>query len=349
MEKEQIQIEHLLPDYFSGEISKENRLKVDNWRNLSAGNEKLFREMSTVWKSGAILGQMEQFNPKDALLKVDKRLALYNKPSSVWQKLQKIAAVLLIPLLVYSGFLTISQFKESKLASGETTWQEVKTGTGMVSELTLPDGTQVWLNSETTLRYPLNFGKIREVNLTGEACFDVKKDEKHPFVVTTGTINVEVLGTSFNVANYANENQTEVVLLSGKVKLFTGEYGNKKEVGFLSPNQQALFKPSTKELFVNNVSVEKYTAWKDGVLMFADDPMDEVTRKLSRWFNVEFVLESEELRDYVYRATFKDETLPQILDLLKISAPIEYTRIPRETLPDGNYSKEKIIIRKKRM
>ncbi|MDX9882223.1 MAG: DUF4974 domain-containing protein [Prolixibacteraceae bacterium] len=347
MEKIQNQIEDLFPGYFSGEISEKERQAIDDWKNLSAENQKAFHEMAAVWESGAILRQMEQFNSQEALSQVNSRLNMKPKTSLLWPKLQRIAAILLLPLLVYSGYLTITRFGGQKNGHAEAAWQEVKTGTGMVSELVLPDGTHVWLNAESRLSYPLNFDGTREVNLSGEAFFDVPEDTELPFVVITGTINVEVFGTSFNVTNYPDEDMTGVVLKTGKVGLFSGEYRNKKELGALLPNQQALFKRSSKKLFVNDVSMEKYTAWKDGVLMFADDPMDEVARKLSRWFNVEFVLESDELKGYVYKATFRDETLPQILGLLTISAPIEYKIIPRGILPDGSYSKEKVILKKK--
>jgi ferric-dicitrate binding protein FerR (iron transport regulator) len=346
-DKETDLIEQLLPEYFSGEINEEDRKKVDSWRNTSVKNNDFFKEMSAVWESGAILEQMEQFNAKEALLKINKRLVFYKKPYAVWQNIQRIAALLLLPVLIYSGYLTFYQIKGPTLISNERTWQKVKTATGMVSELVLPDGTHVWLNSETKLEYPLDFEKNREVNLSGEAYFEVKKDQQHPFIVNTGTINIEVLGTSFNVTNYPGENQTEVVLKSGKVQLFTGTCQEKEEISFLLPNQKATFNSRTKELFVNNIKVDKYTAWKDGVLMFVDDPMNEVTKKLSRWFNIDFILESNELENYIYKATFKNESLIQVLDLLKLSAPIEYTIRPRELLPNGDYSKEIIIIRKR--
>ncbi len=348
-EKEKYLIEHLLPNYFSGEINEEDGRKVDRWRDLSAENDRLFKEMSAVWDSGEILSQMEQFDAKDALIKVNKQLSFYKKPSSssLLQHIQKIAAILLLPLLIYTGFLTFYHFWEANPGAGQATWQKVKTATGMMSELVLPDGTHVWLNSGTKLEYPLNFGKQREVNLSGEAYFEVKKDEKHPFIVNTRTVNVEVLGTSFNVTSFPDEDRTEVVLATGKVQLFTGTYPDRKDVASLSPNQSAVYNHATKELSVNQVKVDKYTAWKDGILMFADDPMSEVARKLSRWFNVEVVLETHELDEYVYKATFKEESLTQVLDLLKISAPIEYTVKPRQLLPNGDYSKEKVWIRKR--
>ncbi len=344
-ETEKYLIEDLLPAYFTDEINEEDREKVDLWKKASLTNSKLFDEIAAAWKSAEILGQMEQFNSKEALKKVDKRLR-FGRAANSFRGLQKVAAILLVPILIYAGGLTYLQFTKSGYTSEKITWQEVKTTTGMISELELPDGTHVWLNSQTRFKYPLTFGKVREVVLNGEAYFDVVRDTDHPFIVNTGTMNVEVLGTSFNVTNYPEENQTEVVLRSGKVNLFTDEFKNKKEIGFLVPGQQALFNKKTQRLMVNRVDPDKYTSWKEGKLIFTDDSMSTVVHKLSRWFNVDIVLENKELDGYVYRGTFGSQSLRQILDLLKISAPIGYTIKPGKQLPDGSFSKERIIIRK---
>lgn len=347
--EEKYLIENLLPDYFSGEINDADRIKIEFWKNESIENKKYFDEMAVVWNSGAILEGMQQFNSGEALKKINSRLSQKNFNSHQFvKKLQKIAAILILPLLIYSSYLTIQQISNSNLTS-DSSIQKVKTSTGLISELTLPDGTHVWLNSESTLEYPMNFSKVREVKLQGEAFFDVTKDQNRPFVVNTGKINVEVLGTSFDVVSYSEDSQTEVALKSGKVKLFAGEYEHKTELGFLTPDQRATYDHTSRELNIKNVSIEKYHAWKDGIIMFDDDPMVEVTRKLSRWFNVDFILESPELRDYVYRATFKNESLDQVLELLKISAPIDFEIIPRETLSDGNYSKKKVLIKKRQI
>jgi ferric-dicitrate binding protein FerR (iron transport regulator) len=346
-EMEKHVIEHLIPDYFSGEISEENKQSVERWKNSAEANQELFDELLAVWESGGLLELMGQFSSGEAIKKVHRRIGFHEKTLFTWQNLQRIAAVLLLPVIIYAGFLTFYRLEGTDLVSEVSPRHKITTPAGTVSEIVLPDGTKVWLNSKTKLEFPLSFGNTREVSLVGEAYFEVKKDQKHPFVVNTGTINVEVLGTAFNVTNYPDENQTEIVLASGEVQLYSGKYQKKKSVGYLSPSQRAVYDEATNEMRINTVTVEKYTAWKDGVLMFVDDPMDEVIKKLSRWFNTEFVLEGVELDDYVYRATFRDESLTQVLELLKISAPIAYTVEPGKLLSNGSYTREKIIIRKR--
>jgi len=346
-DQEKYMTEDLLPGYFSGEISEEDRHEVDGWRDLSAENKKLFGEMSAIWETREILSQMEEFSAKEALKKLNSRLFVDHKRAMFRQRLQRIAAILLFPVLIYAGVVTFNRPGKSDAVPGPVIRQKIKTTTGTIAELSLPDSTRVWLNHGTTLEYPMVFGKNREVKLSGEAYFEVKEDKTHPFIVYTGVIGIEVLGTSFNATNYPDEDQTSVVLTEGSVQLIAGKAEDRRVVASLKPNQKATFNRVSRKLSVNTVYAGEYTAWKDGILMFADDPMEEVAGKLSRWFNVDIELRTNELYNYVYKATFKDESLIQVLDLLKLSAPIEYSVKPGEPLPNGGYSKQKVIIRRR--
>jgi len=214
----------------------------------------------------------------------------------------------------------------------------------------LPDSSRVFLNSNTRLSYPLAFSsKVREVKLTGQAYFEVAENKKVPFVVNTGRLNIEVTGTEFMVTNYLSENLTEVALIKGGINLFYGDYFiDKKDIVQLKPGQMAFLKTGDKELIISQVNIKKYQAWKDGFLLFRDDSMPEVVQRLNRWFNVDIQLTGPELKDYVYTATFKDESLVQVLELLKISAPIDYKIKTRERKTDTTFSKMEVEIIQKR-
>jgi len=258
---------------------------------------------------------------------------------------RKVAAILILPLLIYSIYLTS---KTSK-TSNQAVWQTVKTPKGIQTDFVLPDGSHVWLNSGSVFKYPVPFAKDqRQVEFTGEAFFDVVKDPTHPFLVKAGKMNIEVKGTRFNVINYMDEDVTDIILESGSVNLFSGDYKEHKIITNIKPGELAALDNDENKLSVSKVDVEKYTAWKEGILIFKEDQMDEVVRKLERWFNVEIVLQSPELKEYVYTATFRDETLPQILELLRISAPIKYSITDRKLLSDSSYTKRKVIITKRR-
>lgn len=261
----------------------------------------------------------------------------------------KVAAVLLLPLIVYSVYVTSKISGHAPDTQNQIVWQTVKTPAGMQTDFQLPDGSHVWLNSGSVFKYPVPFDNdVRQVELSGEAFLDVAKDAAHPFLVKAGKMNIEVKGTRFNVINYPDDSFTELILESGNVRLYAGNYNKSKTVASINPGERALLDNVRNQLSVGKVDVDKYTAWKEGILIFRDDSMDEVVRKLNRWFNVEIILQSHELKEYVYTATYRDETLPQILELLRISAPINYTILEREQLDDKSYSKRKISITKRK-
>ena len=279
----------------------------------------------------------------------EETIGKYSVTKLIFAFLTKVAAVLILPLLVYSIYLTSNTEKTRHLKDNQVVWRTVKTPVGMQTEFTLPDSSRVWLNSSSVIRYPIPFAKDkREVILNGEAYFDVAKDASHPFLVNVGKMNIEVKGTRFNVINYPDEAISELILETGSVRLFSGNYEDNKTITNINPGELAILDKTKNRLSVSKVDVEKYTAWKEGVLIFKDDQMDEVVRKLNRLFNVDIILQSPELKEYVYTATYRDETLPQILELLRISAPIKYCISDRERLPDNSYSKRKILITKRK-
>ncbi len=162
---------------------------------------------------------------------------------------------------------------------------QLATPKGGTYHVTLPDGTRVWLNAESTLQYPVQFpdGK-REVLLIGEAYFEVAKDNKRPFLVKTRSQEVEVLGTQFNVTAYANEPSTKTTLVEGKVKISNMKSG---AVHMLNPGQQGISEGMNTQ--VKNVVTTQFTAWKDGYFNFEETPFPEVLEQLARWYNIEII------------------------------------------------------------
>ena len=347
MNTEYNEIEDLLIGYLSGDLSEEKKNIVDKWRLESAENEKIFNEMKYGWNAVPLLHEMEQFNSFEALKKIQQKLD--NKTGIKWMVvLQRAAAILIIPLLVYAAYVTVNNASLRQLSEVKPILQTITSKQGMVSQIILADGTKVWLNSGSTLQFPLKFdGRKREVKLTGEGYFEVARNEKQPFHLNTQELNVEVLGTSFNVVSYNDETISEVVLVTGKVKLSAEANNKTKELGFMHPGQRTVYSRNNKQVFTEDVNVDKYTAWRNGELMFRDDSMDEVVKRLSRWFNVEIIVTDSEINDYVYTATFTDESLMQVLSFLKFSAPINYRIEDRKAMPNGGFTKQKVYLMKK--
>ncbi|NJO87814.1 MAG: DUF4974 domain-containing protein [Chloroflexia bacterium] len=255
---------------------------------------------------------------------------------------------MIIPIMVYAGYLSFKNYSVNQITESEVIMQSFTAKLGQLSHFALSDGTQVWLNSGSTIRFPDKFvGDKRKVELEGEAYFDVVKNSGQPFLVKTNDLNIEVLGTSFNVSNYHNDSILEVVLVEGKVKLFS-EYNNKEQTyGYLVPGRKAVYNKKERKVLAGKVDVDKYISWRDGVLIFRGDPMNQVVKRLSRWFNVDITIADPEIENYVYTATFSNETLSQVLYLLKVSAPINYKNVAPKVLANGELSKQKIILTKK--
>lgn len=344
----QKEVEEFLPEYILGIISEDKKIEIDLWRKESSENEKFFKDYLKTYDAFSLLNEMKHFNPFEALKKVNSKIEVVEN-KGFWIRLQRVAAVLIIPLLVYSGYLALQNITLKKHKEEFLVMQTIRSRQGMVSEFSLPDGTKVWLNSDSELRFPTYFnGRSRDVNLNGEAFFDVTKNEKQPFRINANGLDVEVLGTSLNIISYEDEPMSEIVLVEGKVSLsFETEEGEKKSETII-PGQRAVFLENSEEIVKDNVNTDKYISWKDGNLIFREDSMEDVIRRLSHWFNVTIIVDDPEINEYVYNATFRNEKIQDVLSLLKISAPIDYKFEERKLTSDGEFTKQIIYLMKKK-
>jgi ferric-dicitrate binding protein FerR (iron transport regulator) len=226
---------------------------------------------------------------------------------------------------------------------------EVIAPMGSRTVVQLSDGSVVHLNYGSKIKYPQFFsGDTRKVVLTGEGFFKVAHNPERPFIVKAGNLTIKALGTTFNVNAYSDNNIIETTLIEGKVILDQiTRNGNIKTIGSMIPGQHVSFNLKTTQIQSTQGKVEKYISWTVGKLIFEDTPMPQVTERLSRMFNVDFQVK-DELKDYIYTVTLEDESLSQILDLMTIATPVVYKMLPRQKLPDGSYSKQKITIDKRK-
>ncbi len=216
---------------------------------------------------------------------------------------------------------------------------------GTRSALKLSDGTSVWLNSGSSIKYPDKFiDKDRKVFLNGEAYFEVESNPEKPFIVETSSIKVRATGTKFNVLGYSSINENEVTLVSGKVEVGLPCSNDKFKSTNMEINQHLTFDKNTGAVTIVNEDTYKYISWKEGKLVFRNEPLTEVAKKISQVFNIDIEIRGKEIENYSYRATFQDESLAEILKLLKISSPINYYEIKRNPLPDGSFPRKKVII-----
>jgi ferric-dicitrate binding protein FerR (iron transport regulator) len=251
----------------------------------------------------------------------------------------KAAAILLLPLLIAGGLVYSFLSNTGKITTEQQVSSSIYAPLGARVSFNLPDGTTGMLNSGSHLTYSLPFNNNRKVSLEGEAWLEVSHDENHPFEISTGNSTLKVLGTSFNVSAYPAENYVEVVLQKGKVE-FMDNKGDEKVT--MLPLERLVFHDGKVCKSVTDPA--KYNAWTEGKLVFRGDPMDEVARRIERWYNVKVGLADTELEKYSFRATFLDDTLEEVLRCLSITSPIKYHISQREQLPDGTYKKEIVTI-----
>jgi ferric-dicitrate binding protein FerR (iron transport regulator) len=215
------------------------------------------------------------------------------------------------------------------------TFNEVIVPIGEKSQIVLSDGTHVWINSGSKFKYPVSFGKkSRQVFLSGEAFFDVTKKEEQTFVVTTHDASVKVLGTAFNVKSYPEDAKTQTTVVRGLVSV---QRLNETEEVLIRPNQMAVIRNSEPEEkavaesprklhVLNNVNTEAITCWKNQLLVFADEPLEDMAMKMERWFNVKIVIEDSTLRKERYNGKFvHNETIYEVLEAIKQTTSIRYT------------------------
>ena len=191
--------------------------------------------------------------------------------------IQRIAAILILPLIIFSGYLFYQHQKEENIV-----WIEKSAGYGDIKHITLPDNTTVWLNAGSTIIYPEEFiGRFRQIFFTGEGHFSVAKNKEKPFIIKSNESSIEVLGTQFNLQAYPDDNKIETTLCEGSVNVTDGELGVP-----LPPTQQAVYSKVTQALTTRKVDVRLYTAWKEGLFVFENKPLEEIMNTLSRWYNI---------------------------------------------------------------
>lgn len=306
----------------------------ENMENMDS--ESLLRKAHAL---GNDIKEMESIDVARAYQRTQKILKA-NRKKQMYSQLMRYAAFLAVPLLLTSLVLGYLYFQKPELAEK---YAEVTAATGSVIRYELPDHSVVWLNSGSTLRYPTVFrSDNRNVELNGEAYFEVEADNERPFYVNTRHgLTVYVYGTRFNVTAYEDDSNIETVLEKGKVNVISPD---RKTIIQLAPGEQLLYNKQSQKLIKNKVDIYEKVAWKDGKLIFRNASLDDIFKRLSRHFNVDIQFNNKSGKEYKYRATFRNETLPQILDYLARSAALKWKTEEAVQQADDTFTKKKIIV-----
>jgi len=260
-----------------------------------------------------------------------------------WTYMKALAVIAFIPLLMGIYYYSDQLFLVKNTAPEEI---EITTAHGLISKILLPDSSEVYLNSGSTLQYPQRFvGDTRIVSLRGEGYFKVKANPTDPFEVhLPDNLCIRAYGTEFNINAYEEQAWIETVLANGLVEVINKNQNtiNKK---FLSAGQMAYTFKGDSAILISETNVYAKTAWKEGRMVFRRAKMQEIARRLSQHFNVEVILQDKELLQYEYSATFTTETLTEVLNLLTQSSPIQWYYIEPKKQEDFTYTKRMVVIK----
>ncbi len=336
----------ILNESFREFAENENPESVRIWNQYIADNPDKKKEIED-----AVIVLKTLLNKRKARVPVDKSESLLKlmkiineEKSETWKSKRnfnsiwlKIAAVGLLVLGLSSLW---NVFSTRNINNQDLAYNEIIVPLGEKAQIVLSDGSHVWINSASKLRYPVQFGDVsREVTLEGEAFFDVEKKHGKSFVVNTHDVKVNVLGTAFNVRCYPGDNKTQTTVVRGAVEV-EELHGNKK-VMILKPNEMATLAekdPADRKasqipsFIVKKVDAGNLVSWKDQLLVFAGESFEDLAIKMERWYNVKIRIDNEELKSERFSGKFvHNETVYQVLEAIKITTPITF-RVEKDTI-----------------
>lgn len=361
------EMDELLIQYLSSNVSDEEIKLIEDWILEKHSNKEHFDKIKELYLLGQITQTPSGFDKQKSLERIkrkyyqDKYIEIKEKSKGLtYRKLiYAIAATFLITLGIGAVLQTL--FINSEKGRFQSAYNEVVAPMGSRTSLTLPDGTKVWLNAGSRIRYAMEFlTNDREITLSGEAFFEVSKIKGKRFVVHTGELDIKVWGTKFNVKAYPEEKFIQTTLVEGSVSIAKINNNKpEKQETFLVPNQTAIFyrdkqarvesrnEPKVNEIgIIEPLEVKKevntvlYTSWKDEKWVIEGQTLGSLAKELERRYDVEINFEGEALKNYKFNGIFANETLEQILEIVKISAPIDYEVVAnRVTLKENVQSR----------
>jgi ferric-dicitrate binding protein FerR (iron transport regulator) len=319
--------EEQLIDFIRGKITDESEMgEIMDWISSTPENQKNYNDILNSWALSGISQERSGLN-------VDEQFRQFKRKNfriRLIANYLKYAAAVLIILSV--GALT-QYIVSSNTSQQEMAWHEVTVPYGQSVEMTLSDSTKVWLNSGSKFRYASSFSpKSRVVELNGEAFFDVATDKKHPFVIKTDNLDISVTGTSFNVDAYGENDKTNITLVEGKVAV---QNKSGQTVTELAPNMNVEFNKTTGKLVQKKVNVDFYTTWKTGTIVFRQESLHEISKKLEKWYSVKIVFDQADIQDIAFSGSIlKNKPIDQILEILAFTSGIGYHMETRNNQPN---------------
>lgn len=351
-------IEYLLNRYKEKTITKEELNLLRSYFSSDQPNNDLNTYFDKLWSEKHLTEENFDLEKNFSIIQSQLNIDNKNKRSGTLKLRRLIIHALKYAAIFIFGigaFYLYSLQKNRSFSAYSKKFVTVTIPYGAKSVLDLPDGSKVTLNSGSYLKYPITFGRdTREVEFEGEAYFDISKNKKVPFIVSTSGIHIKVLGTTFNVKSYPEDNNIETTLVTGSIEIFN-DMNKQKSIKpiYLKPNQKISIPKnsnssedkiqniapstiktekitSTKAILETDVNTADYIAWKDNMLVFDNEKFSDIMVKMERWYDVSIEIHSIGISNERFSGKFEKETLQQSLDAICLIAPIRYEIIKKK-------------------
>jgi transmembrane sensor len=364
-------VELLVVSYLTGSISDNELEQLNDWISSSSDNLSYFNNLKDAWILSGGMGRESLNYTDDSWASFKDKISIDKSGANIglifgsgsreklsFKKFLKLAAFW---LLIFGLGATLSWIlrgkPEESVAAVHKRTMEITTPLGSRTMVRMADSTKIWLNAGTTITYGQDYGlQTRTINLVGEAYFEVARDTLHTFIVNTEGIAIRALGTRFNVKAYREEKTISATLEEGKIDIRVLNLADKDERVLLNPKEKLIYhketmsterytespedivKPEGKRPgnlkninLLSDVRTELYTSWKDSRWIIYREPLSTLAPMLERRFNLKIIFEDEQLKKYKFTGIIENETVDQILNALKLTAPIDYL-INRDTI-----------------
>ncbi len=313
----QQEYQNMIARYFRGQINESEYELLTDYLQVAA-NREYFEQAKQEWNQNPEMDEAVRKNWNRLEYQINKSGAsTINMPVTrrLWIRVATIAAILIAGL--FGGSVLTYLISDHNVNQEELVFE---TPRGEKSLVTLPDGSQVWLNANSRLVYHSFSSSHRQVELKGEAFFTVAHNANAPFVVKTNKCEIEVLGTTFNVMAYDEFGRQEITLITGKVNVHSGD--NQQAI---NPGQALILKDQKMQVIEANTS--QASGWVDNKFNFRNIPLSELMKRLENWYDIDITLDNPKGREVSFTGTFKnEETIWQVLDAIKVYTPIQYQK-----------------------
>ncbi len=321
----------LIDKFRLGLTTKEETEQLKAWIINPEAKRICYSHYQKKWEEASpLIDKQKQVSMlKQIMSKIDtnEELTSNSKKRLLWTRLwYSTAAASVVLLIALGGFFWMKNHNNSAFGKGMVT---IAADNGQKSNVMLADGTRVYINSDSKISYDESYNKKeRIITLEGEAYFEVAKDAQKAFVVKANGINVEALGTSFNVKAYAQDKSVSVILIEGKVKV---NDSNSEEI--LNPYERIDYKLSNKNFIKSELHPNSnHLLWRSKELMFQGESLEEICRTLHRIYNINFVFKTEAAKKYTYRGIIKNSSLDNVMEFITRTAPIKYSVLSDSTI-----------------